>query len=95
MINNQNKHTLTLMGEVDETKAYLDDKLLNSIVVDFALNVFGNMNIIDQPVCPKCETPALWDMNNNCYCPKCGTFNRVGVLTFRDYIKQELLKGGR
>lgn len=87
-----NRENLRLMREIDDTNKYLDNKLLNSIVVDFALNVFGNVNIIDQPVCPRCETPALWDINNNCYCPKCGTFSRNGVLTFKDYIKQELLK---
>jgi len=76
----------------------------NRIVEAFAMSVFGGVDVLDHPVCGKCEKPG-WNTFNpnfkstgdadkdreirNCYCEACGT-TTYNTLTLRAYLVQEL-----
>lgn len=78
-----------------ETSLYAKDKLTDDqMVLKFILDVWGNVDILKQPVCPKCEGIAAWHTDNRIHCPKCGDMSREGVLTLDRYLK-EILKERR
>ena len=76
----------------------------NRIVEAFAMSEFGGVDVLEQPVCGKCEKPG-WNTFNpnfvstgdedkdrdikNCFCPACGT-TTYNTLSLRDYLLQEL-----
>jgi hypothetical protein len=76
----------------------------NRIVEAFAMSEFGGVDMLNQPVCRKCEKPG-WNIDDptfvstgdedkdreirNCYCVSCGTTSK-NTLTLREYLIQEL-----
>jgi len=76
----------------------------NRIVEAFAMSQYGGVDILEQPICKKCEKPG-WNTVNpnfvstgdedadrevrNCFCEACGTTS-YNTLTLRNYLLQEL-----
>lgn len=76
----------------------------NRIVEAFAMSVYGGVDVLDSPVCGKCEKPG-WNTVNpnfistgdedkdreirNCYCEACGT-TTYNTLTVKQYLIEEL-----
>lgn len=87
-----NKKTISEMEKNALFDTYRKDKFKrNKLIANFALTVFGSFDILDYPVCPKCEGLATWDFDG-IYCENCGRSNDKGVLTFREYIDKEIMK---
>ena len=87
-----NKTTLRQMERNAVLEPYMKDKFKrNKLIANFALTVFGSFDILDYPVCPKCECLAMWDIDG-IYCENCGHSKEDGVLTFREYIDREIVK---
>lgn len=65
----------------------------NRIVEAFARSYFGGMDILEQPICNKCEKPGFWHgdkhISNACYCPACGTVT-PNATEMRDYLIEQL-----
>lgn len=90
-----NKETLKVISNNILFDKYRRDKMArNKVINEFALSVFGSFDVLEYPICPKCEQVAFWDMGG-IYCLKCGLLSKNGVLTFRDYIDSEIMKGGK
>lgn len=76
----------------------------NRIVEAFALSEYGGVDILESPVCGKCEKPG-WNTINpnfvstgdadkdreirNCYCHACGS-TTYNTLTLKQYLIDEL-----
>ena len=87
-----NRETLKRMERNAVLDTYRKDKFKRSkLIADFAFTVFGSFDILDYPVCPKCECLAMWDIDG-IYCENCGHSKENGVLTFREYIESEIMK---
>jgi hypothetical protein len=76
----------------------------NRIVEAFAMSNLGGTEILDQPICGKCEKPGMNTINpnfvssgdiekdvevRNCYCESCGS-TTYNTLTLRNYMLNEL-----
>ena len=44
----------------------------NGLVQAIAMERFGGVDMLDLPVCEKCEKPGAWHDNDSCYCFTCG-----------------------
>ena len=76
----------------------------NRIVEAFAMSQYGGVDVLEHPVCKKCEKPG-WNVENpsfkstgdedkdreirNCYCYSCGT-TTYNTLTLKKYLISEL-----
>lgn len=76
----------------------------NRIVEAFAMSELGGVNVLEQPICGKCEKPG-WNVDNpnfvstgdidkdveikNCYCVACGT-TTYNTRTLREHLIKEL-----
>ena len=76
----------------------------NRIVEEFAKSIYGGVDLLDHPICKKCQKPG-WNTVNpnfvstgdedadreirNCYCESCGTTS-YNTYTLRYYMIQEL-----
>lgn len=60
----------------------------NVIVEQFAINEYGGMDILDFPVCTKCEKPCTWHQEG-AYHMECGTYIKEPI-TMRDYLIQQI-----
>ena len=94
---NKNTRTLKSLEENVFIEKFIKDKVSRkNFVVKFALETFGNLNILTQPVCTKCEQIAAYDINDTVNCPHCGRTSPVSkTLTLEQYLEQELIKKGR
>lgn len=63
----------------------------NRILEDFAFNLFGNVRILDQPVCRSCERPAAWNKGGTAHCFACGADTKK-PWTVRQYLLDQLEK---
>jgi len=76
----------------------------NRIVEAFAMSEYGGVDILEQPICKKCEKPGMNTINTNyvstgdedkdrevrnCFCESCGTTS-YNTLTLKDYLVKEL-----
>jgi hypothetical protein len=76
----------------------------NRIVEAFAMSVYGNIDVLEQPMCGKCEKPGWNTIDTsfvstgdadkdreikNCFCPECGSTTK-NTLSVRQYLMQEL-----
>ncbi len=76
----------------------------NRIVEAFAMSQYGGVDVLEQPICKKCEKPGMNTINptfvstgdedrdrdiRNCYCEACGTTS-YNTITLKDYLVQEL-----
>lgn len=62
---------------------------LNNLVKNLAMTEFSNIDVLDLPVCRRCERPALW-MNEDARC-SCGAITK-NPMTVRQYMIQEFRK---
>lgn len=83
-------NTLSMIGGKDPK--YAKHLLLrDDLVMKFALKMGGGVELLNQPVCPKCEIPAAWDMGAKGYCFRCGTSVPADrVVTVRDYLLDQI-----
>lgn len=87
-----NNRTLRAMERNALLDTYRKDKFQRSrLITGFALKVFGSFDVLEYPVCPKCECLAMWDIDG-IYCENCGHSKEDGVLTFREYMEREIMK---
>lgn len=61
----------------------------NDIVKLFALKRYGTIDLLDQPMCVKCEKPATWDTGGTAYHHDCGTHIKHPV-TMLEYLRSEI-----
>lgn len=63
----------------------------NGIIEMFAKYKYGSIDILDLPVCGKCEKPGAWHDKppHSCYCFPCGHVT-AKTMPLRDYMAQEL-----
>jgi hypothetical protein len=76
----------------------------NRIVEAISMSEFGGIDVLDSPVCGRCDQPGwnIWNPNfvssgdadkdrevRNCYCVKCGT-TTYNTLTVRQYLIEVL-----
>lgn len=66
--------------------------LLDTLVMAFAREKFGGVEILDLPMCKKCERPGMWDLNSTCFCEKCG--NTGQTKTLREYLREDVKEFG-
>lgn len=77
---------------------------MNRVVEAFAMSELGGVDILEQPLCGKCEKPGMNTFNPNfistgdidkdiefvnCFCENCGT-TTYNTLTVRKYLIKEL-----
>lgn len=87
-----NRKTLKEIERNAVLDTYRKDKFKRSkLISKFAFTVFGSFDIMDYPVCPKCECLAMWDIDG-IYCENCGHSSDKGVLTFGEYMEREIMK---
>jgi hypothetical protein len=61
----------------------------NRLVEMFALSELGGLDLLEQPMCTKCEKPILFS-EYGATCPVCGTnVPRDKIVTLRQYLAQE------
>lgn len=63
----------------------------NNIVMQFAMKLFGGVDLLEQPVCPACEIPASWHDGASGYCFTCHrTIPADKVVTVREYLLDQI-----
>lgn len=63
----------------------------NNLVMQFAMKLFGGVELLEQPVCPACEIPASWNDNASGYCFTCHrTIPPEKVVTVREYLLDQV-----
>ena len=82
-----NKQFMESIKGIDPKYAkYLAKK--NTLVEQFAEQI-GVIQWLDQPMCTKCEMPALWNKGATAYCPECGGYIKK-PWTMREYLVDQL-----
>lgn len=61
----------------------------NDIVRKFAMEHYGSIDILDQPMCTKCEKPCTWHKGGTAYHHECGTYIKKPI-TMLDYLTNEI-----
>lgn len=61
----------------------------NDIVRHFALERFGTIDILDQPMCTKCEKPCTWHTGHTAYHLECGTHIK-NPITMLEYLRDQV-----
>lgn len=86
-----NKSTLAAMKNIKSADPKYAKHMLqkNDILEDFAFSIFGGVDILEQPVCRKCERPALWDHGDVGHCMACGTITK-NPWTVRQYLLDQI-----
>jgi hypothetical protein len=61
----------------------------NDLVKIFAMERFGTIDILEQPMCTKCEKPCTWHTGGTAYHLECGTHIK-NPITMLDYLRSEI-----
>ena len=61
----------------------------NDIVKTFAMQRFGTIDILEQPMCTKCEKPCTWHKGGTAYHVECGTHIKHPI-TMLEYLRDEI-----
>lgn len=59
--------------------------LRNQLIEGFAKTLGGNINILDQPMCNRCEKPAAWNEGGKAYCFSCHSTTEKPI-TVKKYL---------
>lgn len=63
--------------------------LRNELLKKFSLSVGGGIDLLDQPVCTRCERPAAWNIGGSAYCFSCNTnIPPNNVITVMEYLME-------
>jgi len=83
-----NHKTIVDLGKVNP--AFAKHVLIkNDIVKLFALKRYGTIDLLDQPMCEKCEKPATWHTGGTAYHHECGTHTKHPI-TMLEYLRNEI-----
>lgn len=68
----------------------------NELLLQFAKHMGGGIELLEQPVCRRCESPASWDLpdskgNDRAYCFGCHV-HTVNPITVQEYLMREVMK---
>lgn len=86
--NTSNVKAMKAIGDV-EPKYAKHMFLRNELLEKFAMRLGGGINILDQPVCTRCERPAAWDENGSAYCFSCNkSIAAKDVITVTKYLME-------
>lgn len=67
----------------------------NGLVQAIAMERFGGIDILELPVCEKCERPGAWHDNDSCWCNGCGhQTKKENTKTLYRYIAEDSMPGG-
>lgn len=84
---NVKTHNTLAMIEGKDPKYAKHLLLRDDLVMKFALKVGGGVELLNQPMCPRCEIPGAWNTGASGYCFRCGTSVPANkVVTVRDYL---------
>lgn len=83
-----NQKTLIELGKVNP-KLAKHTLIKNDLVRMFALQRFGTIDLLDQPMCTKCERPCTWDKNGTAYHVECGT-HIANPVTMLEYLREQI-----
>lgn len=61
----------------------------NDIIKLFAMERYGTIDLLEQPMCTKCEKPCTWDKGHTAYHVECGTRIQHPI-TMLEYLRNEL-----
>lgn len=61
----------------------------NDLVRKFALERFGTIDILDQPMCTRCEKPCTWHTGGTAYHLECGTHIKKPI-TMLEYLREQI-----
>lgn len=61
----------------------------NHLVEEFALEKYGTIDLLDLPMCTKCEKPCTWHTDDTAYHMECGTTIKQPI-TMREYLSSIL-----
>jgi len=66
----------------------------NKLLMEFVKHMGGGIELLEQPVCRRCENPISWDMpdskgNQRGYCFKCN-IHTINPITTREYLLTEV-----
>lgn len=65
---------------------------IDNIVTKFVKEKFGGLEVLDLPMCNKCERPGLWHDGGTCECPRCG--NTGKAKSMRERFAEDLKEFG-
>lgn len=92
------KNNLRLLKTIEGINPKYAEHILNSnkLLMEFAKHMGGGIQLLDQPVCRSCESPASWDLpdskgNERGYCFNCNV-HTINPITVREYLLQEVAK---
>jgi len=67
----------------------------NGLVQSIAMERFGGIDVLENPVCANCERPGAWHDNDSCYCFACGHVTpKNKTKTLYRYIAEDSLPKG-
>lgn len=67
----------------------------NGLVQAIAMERFGGIDILELPVCEKCERPGAWHDNDSCWCNPCGhQTKKENTKSLYRYIAEDSMPGG-
>lgn len=92
-LNKDNKMNLEIMKMIDGKDPKYAKHIMNrdNIVMQFALKLFGGVDLLEQPVCPSCEIPASWNDLGSGYCFNCHrTIPSNKIVTVREYLIDQI-----
>lgn len=97
-----NARSIGVIKEIEKHYPSFAKKILegNKVMQMFVLSGYNTTDILNFPVCGKCETLAAWDrqpvMKNGRYVPVCTCFKcgktTVDPILFREWAREELKK---
>jgi len=97
-INKPDENNLRLLNTIKGISPKYADHILNSnkLLIEFAKHMGGGIELLDQPVCRSCESPASWDLpdskgNQRGYCFNCHV-HTTNPITVREYLLTEVAK---
>lgn len=82
---------LKIMESIDkvEPKYAKHMFLRNELLKKFSLSVGGGIDLLDQPICTRCERPAAWNTGGSAYCFSCNTnIPPNNVITLMEYLME-------
>ena len=67
----------------------------NGLVQAIAMERFGGVDVLNLPVCERCEKPGAWHDNDSCWCFPCGHRTpKERTKTLYRYIAEDSMPGG-
>lgn len=93
-VNLQTNASLNFLGNV-HPKFAKHLFLRNSLVEMYAKERFGGVELLDLPMCERCEKPGAWHDNDTCNCFACGHVTPAkNTKPLRQWLAQDIKEHG-